>query len=62
MTTTLGRGALAHGIPTDEDAEGVTWLEEVGRRGWLVFMKDAEIGWSVRLRRSCHRIVRLPIC
>jgi len=32
-----------YGIPADEEVEDVTWLEEAGQRGWVVFMKDSEI-------------------
>jgi len=32
-----------YGIPPDEDIADVTWLEEVGRRRWAAFMKDATI-------------------
>lgn len=32
-----------YGIPADEDVQDITWLQEAGRRGWAVFMKDAEI-------------------
>jgi hypothetical protein len=32
-----------YGVPADEEIEDVTWLEEAGWRGWVVFMKDAEI-------------------
>jgi hypothetical protein len=32
-----------YGIPADEDIADVTWLEDAGRRGWVVLMKDAEI-------------------
>jgi hypothetical protein len=30
-------------IPDDDEVEDVTWLEEAGRRGWVVCVKDAEI-------------------
>ncbi len=32
-----------YGIPADEDTEDVTWLELVGQRNWVAFMKDSEI-------------------
>jgi hypothetical protein len=43
-----------YGIPADEDVEDVTWLEMVGQRGWVAFMKDAEI----RRRRAEQDAVR----
>ena len=32
-----------YGRPADESVADVTWLEEAGRRGWVVLMKDERI-------------------
>lgn len=32
-----------YGRPADESVADVTWLEEAGRRGWAVLMKDERI-------------------
>jgi hypothetical protein len=32
-----------YGIPADEDVADEEWLEAAGRRGWVVFLKDARI-------------------
>jgi hypothetical protein len=40
------------GVPADEEVEDVTWLEEAGRRGWVVFMKDAGIRRRPAERRA----------
>ena len=32
-----------YGIPDDEQVLDTTWLAEVGRRGWVVLMKDGKI-------------------
>lgn len=34
---------MFYGVPADEDITDVEWLGDVGRLGWVVFMKDERI-------------------
>lgn len=35
--------AEVYGVPADQDVADVTWLEDAGRQGWAVLMKDDRI-------------------
>jgi hypothetical protein len=35
--------AEQYGIPEDEDVTDVQWLTDIGKLGWVVFMKDGAI-------------------
>ena len=54
-----------YGIPTDETITDTTWLEEAGRQGWAVLMKDerirrrpAEKATLVRFAVRCFVVAR----
>jgi PIN like domain len=54
-----------YGTPADESVADVTWLEEAGRQGWAVLMKDerirrrpAEKAMLVRAALRCFVITR----
>ena len=32
-----------YGVPADEDVDDTTWIAESAERGWIAFMKDANI-------------------
>lgn len=44
-----------YGVPADERVADVTWLEEAGRRGWAVLMKDERVRYDAAERAALRR-------
>ena len=44
-----------YGVPADQEVADSTWLEETGKRGWAVLMKDEQIRRNQAERRAVER-------
>ena len=50
--------AEVYGVPADQEIADVTWLEDAGRAGWAVLMKDERIRYRSVERHALlrHRV------
>jgi hypothetical protein len=44
-----------YGIPADQEVADRTWLEDAGKRGWVVLMKDEQVRRNPAERRAIER-------
>ena len=44
-----------YGVPADQEVADRTWLEDAGKRGWVVLMKDEQVRRNPAERRAIER-------